>query len=45
MLDYTLNALPIIIPLVIYFVHLERTLAKLKTDVCWIKRSIQPPKT
>jgi len=38
MFDYFVQLLPLIIPLGLYFIHLESTLAKMKTDICWIKK-------
>lgn len=38
MFDYFMQLLPLTIPLGLYFIHLESTLAKMKTDICWIKK-------
>lgn len=32
---------PFIIALLIYFVRLERKLAKMSTDLCWIKKVLR----
>lgn len=40
MLELVVNASPIVVPILIYFVYLERTLTRLKTDVCWIKQRL-----
>lgn len=41
MLDYLAIAVPIIILLIVYFVRLEARLAKITTDICWIKEYIE----
>lgn len=40
MIEYISVLAPIVLLLVIYFVRLERRLAKITTDICWIKKSI-----
>lgn len=40
MIEYLFKASPIIIPLIIYFVRLERRLAVIITDIDWIKTFI-----
>ena len=39
-LEYLTILTPVVLILVIYFVRLERRLAKITTDICWIKQSI-----
>lgn len=41
MFDYLIKSLPVVIPLIVYFIHLETTLAKIKTDICWIKKVLE----
>jgi len=38
MFNYFMQLLPLTIPIGLYFIHLESTLAKMKTDICWIKK-------
>lgn len=45
MFDYFMKLLPFIIPLGLYFIHLESTLAKIKTDICWIKKILADQQT
>lgn len=40
MLDYFVNALPVLAALLIYFVRLEVKLAEIRTDVNWIKKFV-----
>lgn len=40
MIEYISVLTPIVLVLIIYFVRLERRLAKITTDICWIKKSI-----
>ena len=40
MLDYFVNALPVLAALLIYFVRLEVKLAEIRTDLTWIKKFI-----
>jgi len=41
MVDYFVNALPVLIALLIYFVRLEVKLAEIRTDLVWIKKFIR----
>lgn len=41
MLEYFAILTPVILALIIYFVRLESRLAKITTDVCWIKKELQ----
>lgn len=38
MIEYLTILTPIVLLLVIYFVRLERRLAKITTDICWLKK-------
>lgn len=40
MADYLIAVIPIIIALAVYFVRLESRLAKILTDLCWIKKEL-----
>jgi len=40
MVEYLSVLTPIVLVLIIYFVRLERRLAKITTDISWIKKSI-----
>ncbi len=45
MIDYLLQSLPFVLALIIYFARLEIRLAKISTDICWIKKELEicPP--
>jgi hypothetical protein len=40
-LDYFVCLTPVILALLAYFIRLERILAKLRTDMCWIKKRLE----
>jgi len=40
MIEYFINALPILAALLLYFVRLEVKLAEMSTDLTWIKKFI-----
>lgn len=40
MVDYFINALPILAALLVYFVRLEVKLAEIRTDLTWVKKYV-----
>jgi hypothetical protein len=40
MAEYAAILIPVLLGLVIYFARLEGRLAKIMTDLCWIKKEI-----
>lgn len=45
MIEDILRLWPILAALVAYFVRLEVQLAKIKTDICWIKKHLEVSET
>ena len=42
MAEYIAILVPVILGLAIYFARLEGRLAKIMTDLCWIKKELKP---
>jgi len=42
MIEYIAILIPLLLGLVIYFARLEGRLAKIMTDLCWIKKELKP---
>lgn len=40
MLDYILHSLPLVAALILWAVHLEVKIAKIQTDIAWLKKEI-----
>jgi len=40
MLEYILHSLPLVAALVVWAVRLEIKIAKIQTDICWIKKEL-----
>lgn len=45
MIEDVIRLWPIMCALVVYFVRLEVSLAKMKTDICWIKKHLEVSET
>lgn len=44
MVQYFIDSIPILLALFVYFVSLERRVAKIQADICWIKKLLTPVK-
>jgi len=42
MIEYLAVLAPVVIGLIIYFSRLEARIAKIMTDICWIKKELKP---
>jgi hypothetical protein len=42
MVEYIAILTPVILGLIIYFARLEGRIAKIMTDLCWIKKELKP---
>ena len=42
MAEYIAILVPVILGLAIYFARLEGRIAKIMTDLCWIKKELKP---
>jgi Flp pilus assembly pilin Flp len=42
MIEYAAILAPVILGLVVYFARLEGRIAKMMTDLCWIKKAMKP---
>lgn len=40
MLDYILHSLPLVLVLIIWAVHLEVKIARIQTDITWLKKEL-----
>ena len=40
MLDYILHSLPLVLALILWAVHLEVKIARIQTDIAWLKKEL-----
>lgn len=42
MVEYLTILMPVLLGLMVYFIRLEGRIAKIMTDLCWIKKELEP---